>query len=420
MSDDALDLKKSKNIIHSWGGNLYSFSPSKKPIFANFSDLRFYVQPAEFPKDKEGYVSLIWDAFQTSRIFINSKYFESEVSTANDVLPYVYVSATTVSAVSNSNYKQLMDHSLPHGQTVHITLPGDNFIIFSRYIDDKYDGWMCAISNCFNSVFIDQTDADADLDSQQQIKAAKAVDAKDVDQLLKKLTKKIKNQTSIINEAEKMINDIFNLDASANSMKGQNTNQLQFNFADGMTQQQYIDSIKNRENNNMTSYPVCTYLSVKTQSIDITSKSYSYANKPNNFASCSHPTMTKSQGLTSCPYGIGFDHNQCPHYKPITQTICTYTSADVIDGFSFSVVKRLDITGLNIVDIYNSRNNQLSYFFGVPSNVTDEELFTEIDSIINEIVNSWPKDVVDTVKYHRPSEVEEAKEKKKSFIMSLV
>jgi hypothetical protein len=356
-------------------------------------------------------MSLIWDAFQTSRTFINSKYFESSVSTANDVLPYVYAAATTNSIGSDTSIKQLMNHSLSHGTKIQILLPGGDYLILQRYIDNNYDGWLCAISNCFNSPTKDELD-------KQQSKLSEVKDTKDIDELLKKLTKKIKNQTSIINEAEKMINDIFKLDTNVDSLKNQSNTQLQFNFAEEMTQQQYIDSIKSREHN-MISNPVCAHLSVKTQHVEITSKDYVYANKPDNFASCSHPKMTKPEGLTSCPYGIGFDHNQCPHYKPITQTICTYTSADVIDGFSFSVVKRMDITGLNIVDIYNSRNNQLSYSFGVPSNVTDEELFTEVDSIITEIVNSWPKDVVDTVKYHRPTEVNETKEKKKSFIMSL-
>lgn len=413
MSQDALDLKKSKNPIKAWGGNLYSFSPSNKPIFSDFSQLRFYVKPVDFPDHMHEHVSMIWDSFQTSRTFINSKYFETSASTANDVLPYVYIAATTNTIASDNNVKHLMNHSLPHGTKLQILLPGGEYVIFQRHIDNNYDGWVCAISNCFNSSDKDELD-------KQQAQLSEVKDTKDVDQLLKKLTKKIKNQTSIIDEAEKMINEIFKLDTNVDSLKNQSNTQLQLNFAEGMTQQQYIDSIKSREHN-MISNPVCAHLSVKTQHVDITSKSYSYANKPNNFASCSHPSMIKSQGLTACPYGIGTDHNHCPHYKPLSQTICTYTSSASVDGFSFSIVKRLDFTGSNVVDIYNSLNNQLSYTFAVPSDVTDEELFAEVDSIINEIVSSWPKDVVDTVKYHRPSEeLEQAKEKKKSFIMSLV
>jgi len=412
MTTDVLGLRQVNNHIYDAEDNLYYFNASKKPMFASFSDVRFYVQPVDYPEHMDHYVSFIWDCFQTSRVYINSKYFSKEtVSSANDVLPFIYIVSITNNGqnLADSTYSDVMNHDIPNNTEIQLPLPGDSAIVFKRYIDEKYDGWVCALSNCFNNFAQDQENNQLISDN----------DSKDIDKLLKKITKKIKNQTAILDEAEKTINTLFQKEPKSNIAAKISNTQLQFDFSKNEVVFNSGNNIKNQEFNNMTSYPVCAHLSAKTESLDITSKDYAYANKPNNYASCSHPSMAKISGLTTCPYGIGPDHSHCSYYTPVSKTLCTYTSVDSVDGFSFSVIKKMDVQGNNIVDIYNSRNNQLSYSFSFPSDVTEEELFQEIDSIISEVVSSWPKEVVDTVNYHRIPE-DEPLNTKKSFIMSLV
>lgn len=412
MTIDILGLRQTNNPIYDAEDNLYYFNPSKKPMFASFSDVRFYVQPVDYPEHIEHYVSFIWDCFQTSRVYINSKYFSKEtVSSANDVLPFIYIVSITNNEqdLVDASYSDIMNHDIPNNTEIHLPLPGDSSIVFKRYIDDKYDGWVCALSNCFNNL----------AQEQENNKLISDDESKDIDKLLKKITKKIKNQTAILDEAEKTINTLFAKSPKNNLVSKISNEQLKFDFLEKKNVYSSDNNIKNQEFNNMTSYPVCAHLSVKTQDIDITSKEYAYANKPKNYASCSHSAMAKTTGLTPCPYGIGLDHNQCPYYAPVSKALCTYTSADLPDGFSFSIIKKMDIQGNNIVDIYNSHNNQLSYSFSCPSDVSDEELFAEIDSIISEVISSWPKEVVDTVNYHRTPE-DKPLNTKKSFIMSLV
>jgi hypothetical protein len=54
-----------------------------------------------------------------------------------------------------------------------------------------------------------------------------------------------------------------------------------------------------------------------------------------------------------------------------------------------------------------------------PTDATDDQIIQEVDGIIQEVISSWPSEIVDNFQAHVVApEVQEVKQKK-SFILSL-
>lgn len=325
-----------------------------------------------------------WDVFNTGSILVIPQTFQN-ITYANDVLPYVYsVSMRIAGTKDGTSYTRLLDSAVPHNYVMTLNVPTYKKVTLNRYKYEGIDGWLINIQDIFH--LSDQAE-----DKQVNTPLIKAsFDTSNLDEYIKKITKSLKS-TSPIN---------------------QGNDQLQINFP---FQEDKIDEVVNMNN---TSYPVCQYLTINNDFVSITAKNYSYANKPNNFSSCCHSSVVVQDKLTPCAFGGGSRQLSCPFYVPLSKTIKTYNSQD--STISYSVVKTLSNNGSYLVNIYNTNNNSIAYCLMPPPDATDDQIIEEVDSIIQEVISSWPTEVTDNFQSHSIApEVEDVKQKK-SFILSLV
>lgn len=387
-----------KNPIQPINGetNSYIYSGSKLVSSMGFS--------VSFPIKVGNYYSsiltdyVVWDVFNTGSILAIPQTFE-KITCANDLLPYVYSTSMKIATTTDgTSYSRLLDSNVPHNYVMTINVPTYKKVTFNRCKYEGIDGWLIKTEDIFH--LSDQTE-----DKQTNTPLIKAsLDASNLDEYIKKITKGIKSNFGENVKVSKLVD--------WNKAITQSNGQFQFDFD---TQENRIDEGKNMNN---TSYPVCQHLTISTDTVSITSKNYAYANKPANFASCCHSSVAVQDKLTPCAFGGGSKQQSCPFYVPFSQTIKTYNSQD--STISYSAVKILSNNGSYIVNIYNANNNSIAYCLMPPADATDDQIIQEVDGIIQEVISSWPSEIVENFQAHAVApEFQEVKQKK-SFILSLV
>lgn len=384
-------LVTSKNLVKPIDGetNTYFYTGSKL-ISSVGPSVSFPIKVGEYYSPiLANYVA--WDVFNTGSILVIPQTFQN-ITCANDVLPYVYSTSMKIAGTKDgASYTRLLDSEVPHNYVMTLNVPTYKKVTLNRYKYEGIDGWLIGVEDIFHLSY--QTE-----DKQTNTPLIKAsLDASNLDEYIKKITKSIKSN--------------FGENIKVSNVT-QSNGQLQFDFD---TQENRIDEGKNMNN---TSYPVCQYLTISTDTVSITSKNYAYANKPDNFASCCHSSVAVQDKLTPCAFGGGSKQQSCPFYVPLSQTIKTYNSQD--STIAYSAVKTLSNSGSYTVNIYNTNNNSIAYCLMPPTDATDDQIIQEVDGIIQEVISSWPSEVVDNFQAHVVApEVQEVKQKK-SFILSLV
>lgn len=332
--------------------------------------------------------TLVWDLFNTNQIFVNQAVM-NKVNSANDVIPLVYYT----NVVQNLD---LSVHTTEHGEIVSVKIPGGDSIFFERYREGNIDGWLTYFEHGFNLVqFVsgEQLEFSFDTDSIKNdlLKGTKLVNkdliskemsSKNMDELIAKLSK---NFTSL------------------KSMQVKNNTSTQDIIGENMN----------------TSCPSCVYYTYKNSAvkIDIRSKDYKYANIIEGLASCSHPKLQDSEKVTYCQFSAL--QSKCPMYEANHLHIKDYFTTGA-NSVNFKVIQEIDQYGAKKVSIYNAATNELSYCLYPPSSVTDEEIIQEVDSLVKEVVSSWPSEVIDTLTENVPAPIISKQKEKKSFILSLV
>ena len=178
------------------------------------------------------------------------------------------------------------------------------------------------------------------------------------------------------------------------------------------------------------SCPSCIYYTCQSsdlyqnqQQVNIISKEYTFANIPKDVPICSHPDMRSPEKLTYCLWvrNTDTDQSNCSFYSPNQMILKRYTT-EGSNSISFNAVWELDTFGKQKVSIYNADIGELSYCIYPPDSATHEEILSEVDQIVKDVLTSWPSEVADTLKMdiHKSDESIVETEKKKSFILSLV
>lgn len=380
-------LYASKNLISPLENDpfVYSYSGSKLVLSVG-GTVSFPIKVGKYYTSTLANYA-VWDLFNTGNIFIIPEAFNN-ITCANDVLPYVYTISMKASQTEDGNqFNRLLDSDVPHNYVMSLDVPTYGKLTLVRYVYEDYNGWLVKIEDVFHISNEENAEVDVAPIKKKLLKEF-SINANNLDEYVKKISKSLKSHT--------------------NNMKN---DQLQINFPE-------TDTIS--ENNNMNiSYPVCGHFTINTESVQITSKNYKYANKPRNYASCSHVSVASSEKLVPCAFSSFKDQHRCPYYSAVSQTLKTYNSKD--SSIAYSVVKTLTSSGHFTVNIYNTKNNSISYTLLPPADATDDQIIQEVDSIINEVISSWPAEVTDDFQsYSVASETDQAEQKKKSFILSLV
>lgn len=326
---------------------------------------------------------LVWDLFNSNYIYINSN-VNSKISSANDVIPLVYYMH-----VLNGN--SLADFKVEHGESVTVSIPSGDSIIFERYKKDEIDGWATYYEHGLNIYKPIQLELDF-LDTSDIKKA-----------MVNKLTKKISATDKITSDQVQKLIKKLNLSDNDFKMKS-DTNAASINIGDSMN----------------NSCPSCVHFTYKSGSDDISflSKDYDYANIPSSIPICSNPKLANSNGITYCSY-FSTGQSSCHYYDPNQTFIKKYVTTGS-NSISFNVVQELDQQGIKKISIYNIATNELSYCLYPPKEATDDQIIEEVDSIVKEALSSWPSEVFETLSVINPVQTASKQEERKKFILSLV
>lgn len=403
VSNLSLNNKKNtyfskKNVLNSENDlDIYSFK-SIVPISPNTSNSHstWIVQNVGITgtsnfnnlHDSEYDNTLVWDLFNTNHIFINQVVM-NKVSSANDVIPLVYYT----NVVKNLH---LSIYTIEHGENVIVDIPGGDSILFKRYKKDNIDGWVTYFEHGFNLASAEQLQLPIDDISNDDF------------------FHKIKKNTSA--ENKKLI---------SKQMSSEHINQLMSKLSKTLKSFDSNQSKQNVDNHNIigekmtTSCPSCVYYTYKNSAlkVEIRSKEYSYANLIDGLPTCSNPKLQDSEKVIYCRFSAL--HSQCPFYEANQFHLKNYSTTGS-NSINFKVIQEIDQHGAKKVSIYNSDTNELSYCIYPPSSVTDEEIIQEVDSLVKEIISSWPSEVSETLTEAYPVSVISKQKEKKSFILSLV
>lgn len=365
--------------------------------------------------------TVVWDLFGTNNLYINGHVLSS-IGSANDVIPCVYF--TNVMSKGN-----LSNHSTPVGEKVLVDIPGGDSIIFVRYAGYWYetfegpdhdspsdpivgyiDGWATYYEHCFNVYEKTATEEPANLlgnfinkdiigsDIKKNIKPNVQFANSSFDAFMDK--------QSIFSSFNESFSDFLNSNSAASKAIGKS-------FVD------YIKASNIKEDKDIMSdsCSLCSHYTVSSEYSTVTADSYSFANIPKNVAICSHPERANTERVTYCSYS---PQSECSVYVS-SERVLKYYSTQGSDSVSFKAVKTINSSGSLEVLIYNVENNQVSYALLPPSGISDADMISELDEIVQEILGHWSDEVTQTLEVSLP--VVDSGDQgvvKKTFLLSLV
>lgn len=342
---------------------------------------------------------IIWDLFNTNHYYTFSENI-GKMKASNSIPMVLYTENVYVG-------NQVANAELEHGQQVLVELePASPFeegysIWLTRYKNSVYDGWSISADHIFS------THGSQDQDQVKPLVNFNNLFTADSIQKLEKFSKKIsKKKISNTNpNISKILKDLSQINF-------QEQLKLDFDTND-------VDDKNIIKEPKVSSFSICSHLTVNTERVNITSKNYGYANVPVNFPICTNPAFAKEDKLTPCGFGLTSHQTLCPCYTPSLVLKKKYVSKGD-NNISFHLTESLDSQGQRIYNIVNSDNDQVSYTLSPPEDYTEEQILAEIDSIVQEVLSSWPEEISSTLEMEDVVPQKEQPQEKKSFILSLV
>lgn len=335
---------------------------------------------------------IIWDLFNTNHYYAFSQNIV-KMKASNSIPMVLYTENVYVG-------NQVANAQLEHGQQILVELESASpfeevySIWLTRYKTSLYDGWSISSQHIFSTHEVEN-----------QVKTSVNFNnlfTADSIQKLEKFSKKI-SKTNL--NLSKILKDLPQI-------KSQQQLKLDFDTND-------IDDKNIIKEPKVSSFSICSHLTVNTQLVNITSKNYRYANVPVNFPICTNPAFAKEDKLTPCGFGLTSNQTLCPCYTPSLILKKKYVSKGD-NNISFHLTESLDSQGQRIYNIVNSDNDQVSYTLSPPEDYTEEQILAEIDSIVQEVLSSWPQEISSTLEVEKVVAEKEQLQEKKSFILSLV
>jgi len=382
--------------------NIDTGKPAGNLLIQLNSVMNFYVYPinsnyvnsaAELDKGYSIDEIIIFDLFNTGNFYISKANIMNGIK-SNSLPLYVHINNVWKSSpLTNTEY--------PHGFVYAIQIPfsdpfqADYTLHFKRHVSEFYDGWEIMIGHMF---YVDSM--------------KKFVISNDQS---KNLSDKLSND---IEKLTKAIKKMKTTNLSPNKTKGHEA----FSVLKGKGQSNapifHTDIILGEEES-MSQFSICSHFSLKTQNVDIVSKDYVYANRPENTCICTHSALSKPDKASYCGFGLTPNQTICPYYKSSSVLRKKYTSKGK-GSLSFDLYEHTDSKGNKVFNLVNSENDQVSYTLVPPVDAPYDQVVSEIDSVVNEVVSSCPEEVSSTlVSLEVPPSIETPVEKK-SFILSLI
>lgn len=373
--------------------------------------------------------ALLWDLFSTNNVYVNKVVF-NKLQTANDVLPLVYYT----NVLSGSN---LSEYDTKHGDYVKVNIPSGDPIMFKRFINTNYNGWLTYFEHGFNVVESDQVDAQLEIpfENQENGIVSNGLISKEITSFQKAMDSFSSNLSKKpISMTAQEISDLLTQLKKGKSLS--EVKKAKF-ISDDISKDDILHKIGKKitsyssekiinntigDNKNMdTSCPTCVYYTYKNDSINvnIVSKEYKFANIPSGIPICSNSKLINSEGITYCSFSLNSSQQACSMYEP-NRTLLKKYITNGSNAVTFSVTSELDQEGKTKISIYNDNIGQLSYCLYPPVDATEEQIMREVDSIIDEVLSSWSSEVKDTLKIENTQKVTAEQKEKKSFILSLV
>jgi len=349
--------------------------------------MNFYVYPIhsdyvawEFEEDLSIDDIIIFDLFNTGNFYISKANIMNGIK-SNSLPLYVHINNVWKSS-------PLVNNEYPHGYVYTIELcstdpfQADYTLSFKRHISNFYNGWELLIGHMF--YVVPKTFAVTN------------------DQF-KKLS-------------DKLNGDIQKLTKSIKKMK--TTNLPLGKFKSQSSAPMFHTNIISEEEESMSQFSICSHFNLKTQNVDIVSKEYAYANRPESICICTHSALSKPDKASYCGFGLTSNQTLCPYYKSTSVLRKKYTSQGK-GSLSFDLYEHVDHKGSRVFNLVNSENDQVSYTLVPPVDAPYDQVISEIDSLVNEVVSSCPEEVsITLVSSEVPPSIETPVEKK-SFILSL-
>lgn len=138
--------------------------------------------------------------------------------------------------------------------------------------------------------------------------------------------------------------------------------------------------------------PVCKYFSIKNTNLDILSKEYVFANRLDNFSTCSAPVLSDSGQLSSCPnFILNIKQSTCAvyDYDYIVVKSTSITPNNSTRPFSITLRYSNSYDSSHIFKIINDLDNTEVSSYSYSSDLSYEDIVPEAISIYEDYIDCY-------------------------------
>jgi len=176
-----------------------------------------------------------------------------------------------------------------------------------------------------------------------------------------------------------------------------------------------------KSSNKSTCSSVCSFYSIKNDSLDILSPHYPFANRIKDYHFCSHKDLNINGSINSCTFAtMNIPQTTCVKYLSKKNILLTtqISTENTSQSFNISLNHSHSIDGSHIFSIFNEQNSQDISVLIYPKDVQHDynTLVEEVTKIYKEYISCYDPSLLVTL----DNPIQKNEIEKRSFIQSLI